>query len=86
MALELEDWTHAIFIDNDMGFDPFDILKLLIEDKDIIGAQANKQYPLAYNADVTTFKKQIQQLKCITRPGMMYIKREVLEYEDALSS
>ena len=28
MALELEDWTHAIFIDNDMGFDPFDILEI----------------------------------------------------------
>ena len=82
MALELEDWTHAIFIDNDMGFDPFDILKLLIEDKDIIGAQApTKQYPLAYNAESNHLQETDTAAEVhYVGTGMMCIKREVLEH------
>ena len=81
MALELDDWTHAIFIDNDMGFTRKDILKLVIEDKDIIGAQApTKQYPLAYNTE----RNHIQETDTAAEvhyigTGMMCIKREVLE-------
>lgn len=44
--------THIIFIDNDISWDPFDILKLIISDKEIIGGI----YPLK-NYDWSKFTK-----------------------------
>ena len=81
MALNLEDWTHAIFVDNDMGFTPKDILKLLIEDKDIIAAQApTKQYPIAYNVETNHIQETSTAAQVhYVGTGMMCIKREVLE-------
>lgn len=36
-AMNNPDMTHILFIDNDITWDPIDILKLLIADKDLIG-------------------------------------------------
>lgn len=36
-AMNNPDMTHILFIDNDITWDPIDILKLLIADKDIVG-------------------------------------------------
>lgn len=45
-AMACNDMTHMIFIDNDITWDPFDIIKLLIADKPISGGI----YPLkSYN-------------------------------------
>ena len=47
-AMNDPNMTHIIFIDNDITWDPFDILKLLIADKPIVGGI----YPLkTYNFD-----------------------------------
>lgn len=47
-AMNDPNMTHIIFIDNDITWDPFDILKLLIADKPIVGGI----YPLkSYNFD-----------------------------------
>lgn len=43
-AMSDKDATHFMFIDNDIAWDPFDIIKLLISDKDLIGGI----YPLKY--------------------------------------
>ena len=57
-------------------------LKLLIEDKDIIGAQApTKQYPLAYNAESNHLQETDTAAEVhYVGTGMMCIKREVLEH------
>ena len=36
-AMTDPDCTHALFIDNDISWDPLDIFKLLIADKDLVG-------------------------------------------------
>lgn len=36
-AMNNPDMTHILFIDNDITWDPIDILKLLIADKDLVG-------------------------------------------------
>jgi hypothetical protein len=47
-AMSNPDMTHMIFIDNDITWDPIDIIKLLIADKSIVGGV----YPLkTYNFD-----------------------------------
>jgi len=41
--LRVENFTHLLFIDSDIGFDPNDVLALIALDKDIIGAPYPKK-------------------------------------------
>ena len=57
-AMHNENMTHVLFIDNDITWDPIDILKLFIGDKDVIGGI----YPMkSYNWDKLTNPDYIQQ-------------------------
>jgi len=50
LADEIPDWTHIVFCDNDIGFTPMDVMRLLVADKDIVAGNAPvKSYPLTNN-------------------------------------
>ena len=59
-ALNDSKTTHIMFIDNDISWDPFDVLKLILADKELIGGI----YPLKnYNwSKMTTDPNYISQL------------------------
>jgi hypothetical protein len=46
------DFTHMLCVDSDMGFDPNDVLKLILADREYIGATGcKKEYPLKFCAN-----------------------------------
>jgi hypothetical protein len=57
-AMKVLDITHLMFIDNDITWNPMEIVKLLISDKDVIGGA----YPLkTYNWDYVLKSGNIKQ-------------------------
>ena len=82
MAAELEDWTHVLFVDNDMGFEPMDVMRLLIADQDIVaGTAPAKSYPLHGN-NATTHHLQEKDWGYEVNyvgSGFMLIKRQVID-------
>ena len=84
-ALSDKKTTHIMFIDNDISWDPFDILKLVLSDKDLIGGI----YPLKnYNWTKLTntnfiskllYKKSQSQLAEIVSDEKM-IQSNLLNY------
>ena len=94
LAMELDDWTHIIMSDADMGFTVQDLCQLVLADKDVIGAVAPvKAYPLATNASTgdNILKTEGDLNQCnYVGSGLLCIKRETIEvlydkYEDSLS-
>ena len=94
LAMELDDWTHVIMSDNDMGFTVDDLCKLVLADKDVIaGVAPVKSYPLATNS--STGKNILETEGFLNRcnyvgTGLICIKRSTIEklydkYEDTLS-
>ncbi len=82
MAMELEDWTHILFVDNDMGFEPMDIMRLLIADKDVIAGQAPvKSYPLTTSSALSDIIEEDEQAVRVNYvgTGFMMIQRYVVE-------
>ena len=82
MASKIEGWTHVLFCDNDIGFEPMDVMRLIVADKDIVAGNAPvKSYPLtANNASNDPLEESDWGYRvnyCGT--GFMLIKREVVE-------
>ena len=87
------DYTHLLFVDSDIQFDPLDVIRMIKEDKDIIGgAYAKKEIlwdrigndanSLKYNTSdvVFTLDKPINKDIAEVKcvgTGLMLIKREV---------
>jgi hypothetical protein len=81
--------THFIFIDNDITWSPIDILKLLMNDKDIIGGVyplkhynwENLLTPIENSNFINELKKrkETSQLKDVI-PDLEYLKHNMLKY------
>ena len=94
LAMELDDWTHIIMSDSDMGFSVNDVCQLITADKDYIGAVCPvKSYPIATNSSTGTSiiktEGHLNQCKYVGS-GFVCIKRETIEklydkYADTLS-
>jgi hypothetical protein len=83
-AMTNQEITHMLFIDNDIVWDPVEILKLLMADKDLVGGiYPLKQYKWdrLTNTDALTLlleKKKTSQLKGI--PDQAIIQTNLLDY------
>lgn len=82
---DLPDWTHLMWIDADIEWKPEDIMKLVMEDKDIIGGYYPcKTYPLQQASSIKTHNKEDVETDTLVETtyvatGFMLIKREVCE-------
>lgn len=78
-AMNDETMTHMMFIDNDITWEPCDVIKLLISDKPLVGGV----YPLKkYNwnkLEEASQKKKSQQLDSLVS-DLDYIKHNLLKY------
>jgi glycosyltransferase involved in cell wall biosynthesis len=83
-AMTKTDVTHVLFIDNDIVWDPIEVLKLLLSEKDIIGGiYPLKQYKWDRVSNPTVLsglleKKQLSQLKDL--PNESVIQMNMLDY------
>ncbi len=85
------DFTHALFIDADVSWDPDDIGRMIAHDKDVIaGAYPKKQYPIQYVVNAVAGKAELPEDHVFDRKnglievdetgtGFMLIKRSVIE-------
>lgn len=94
LAMELDDWTHIIMCDSDMGFTVSDVCHLIEADKDYIGAlYPAKGYPIQATSStrngIYRTEGDLAQCKYVAT-GLICIKRETIEklydkYADTLS-
>jgi hypothetical protein len=83
-AMSNPEVTHMLFIDNDIVWDPIEVLKLLLSEKDLVGGiYPLKQYmwdrlskPEALSAALE--KKKTSQLKDL--PDQLFIQMNMLNY------
>jgi hypothetical protein len=74
--------THLMFVDADIGFDPNDILRMVLHDKGVVcGAYPMKTEPIKYVINVLKGAEHAHPLYEVTTSGtgFMLIKREVIE-------
>jgi hypothetical protein len=74
--------THLMFIDADIGFEPEEIFKLILADKDVVGGlYPKKALPISYVVNkVPDAEKEGNMVEVLNLgTGFMLIKREVLE-------
>lgn len=74
--------THLMFIDSDIGFEPEEIFKLILADKDVSGGlYPKKALPISYVVNkVPNAEKEGNLVEVMNLgTGFMLIKREVLE-------
>lgn len=74
--------THLMFVDADIAFEPEEIFKLILSDKDIVGGlYPKKALPISYVVNkVPNAQKQGNLVEVLNLgTGFMLIKREVLE-------
>lgn len=74
--------THLMFVDSDIGFDPEEILKLLLSDKDVVGGlYPKKALPIQYVVNKIPNSAKEGTLVEVSNlgTGFMLIKREVIE-------
>jgi len=74
--------THLMFVDADIGFDPEEIFKLILADKDVVGGlYPKKALPIQYVVNKITGAKKKGNLVQVTNlgTGFMMIKRNVIE-------
>jgi hypothetical protein len=80
-ALFDEKTTHIMFIDNDISWDPFDILKLLISDKEIIGGiYPLKHYDWSKLTTNSNFISQVLQKKNQSELSSMITDEEMIRF------
>jgi len=83
-AMYDEKMTHVLFIDNDITWDPIDILKLILGDKDIIGGiYPMKSYNWENLTDPTFINKQLQKKNNSffkNTPDSVMIQHGLLDY------
>lgn len=77
--------THVMFIDSDIGFEPEEILKLLLANKDVVGGlYPKKAYPIQYvvnkvpNSEKDPTNPNLIEVANLGT-GFMLVKREVIE-------
>jgi hypothetical protein len=74
--------THLMFVDADIGFEPEEVFKLILADKDVCGGlYPKKALPISYVVNrVPDAEKQGNLVEVMNLgTGFMLIKREVLE-------
>ena len=74
--------THLMFIDADIGFEPEEVLKLVLANKDVAGGlYPKKALPIQYVVNKTPNSKTEGSLVTVSNlgTGFMLIKREVIE-------
>lgn len=80
---DLPDWTHLMWIDADIEWEPTDVMKLLVEDKDIIGGYYPcKTFPLIQASAPKSHEGEETETLVETpyiATGFMLIKRTVCE-------
>lgn len=92
-ALKDKSWTHVLWIDSDLKFDPKCILRLLVDDKDIVGGYYPKKcFPIDLTSAPVAEGEETEDLleTSYVATGFMMIKREVVEamiehYKDELT-
>lgn len=83
-ALTDPNWTHMMWIDDDIGWKPEDIMFLLMHDKDIIGGSyPKKTYPIQVTHNPLKNSKgyedkRLQEVKAIPT-GFMMLSRKLCE-------
>jgi len=81
-ALTDPNWTHMMWIDDDIGWKPEDVMTLLIHDKDIIGGfYPKKEYPIkaTFNPLEKGYEdKNLMEIKYLPT-GFMMLSRKVCE-------
>jgi len=81
---DLKDWTHVMWVDSDIQWQPDDIMKLLAEDKDIIGGYYPcKTFPIQQASAIKPQSDSIETDSLVettyVATGFMLIKRHVCE-------
>lgn len=74
--------THLMFLDADIGFEPEEIFKLILSEKDVCGGlYPKKALPISYVVNkVPNAKKEGNMVEVLNLgTGFMLIKREVIE-------
>ena len=74
--------THLMFVDADIGFEPEEIIKLLLADKDIVGGlYPKKSLPISYVVNRIPNAAREGNLVQVANlgTGFMLIKRQVIE-------
>lgn len=74
--------THLMFVDADIGFEPSEIFKLILSDKDVVGGlYPKKALPISYVVNrVPDAEKNGNLVEVMNLgTGFMLIKREVIE-------
>lgn len=92
-ALKDNSWTHVLWIDSDLKFDPQYIRRLLVDDKDIVGGYYPKKcFPIETASAPVAQGEETENLleTSYVATGFMMIKREVVEamiehYKDELT-
>ena len=74
--------THLMFVDADIGFEPEEIIKLMLANKDVVGGlYPKKALPVQYVVNKIPNSKSEGDLVSVANlgTGFMMIKREVIE-------
>jgi hypothetical protein len=85
-AMNIPDVTHLMFIDNDITWNPNEIVKLLISDKDVIGgAYPLKKYNWDYILNGGNIKEKIENKKTVNDINKYFddetiLKSQLLKY------
>jgi hypothetical protein len=74
--------THLMFVDADIGFEPEEIIKLVLADKDVIGGlYPKKALPISYVVNKAPNSKTEGEMITVSNlgTGFLLIKRQVIE-------
>ena len=80
-ALTDEKTTHIMFIDNDISWDPFDILKLVLKDKELIGGiYPLKNYDWSKFVENPNYVSQLLQKKNNSQLSALITDEKMIQY------
>lgn len=81
LALSNPEVTHVFFIDSDLEFREYEILKLLEHDKNLIGGiYPQKKYNFDKLADIESIIKRNQEKNNVNIPPSLFVKHNLLNY------
>jgi hypothetical protein len=82
-ALQDETWTHVMWIDSDLSFQPQCIHSMIVDDKDIVGGfYPKKELPIDFASSPEPGGEDTEHLfeTIYVATGFMLIKRKVVEH------